>query len=83
MKRGEKLKGGQHTKSRALKLSSMRVILIQANVGVDKKGKIYTWVYTNYIDQRIRISKNECLIKRERERGWGDVMNEVIVFAPR
>lgn len=67
-----------------MKLSSMEVILIQANVGVNKKGKIYTWVYTNYIDQRIRISKNECLIKkRKRERGWGDVMNEVIVFAPK
>ena len=33
----------------------------------------------NYIDQRIRISKNECL-KRERV---GGVMNEVIVFDPR
>ena len=33
----------------------------------------------NYIDQRIRISKNECLKERERE---GDAMNEVIVFVP-
>jgi hypothetical protein len=42
VKRGEKFKGAYQ--SRALKLSSMRVI--QANVGVDKRGKIYTWVYT-------------------------------------
>ena len=55
------------------------VILIQANVGDDKRGKKYTWVYT-----KLHRSANSNFEERmSKKRESGGVMNEVIVFDPR